>query len=78
MLTWLHVRLAIALSQPKETKRGIMPGGLSGGASLGANAPLKEGPKDHSYEIVDGEAKARVYDTPVSSWGPAVGGSSGA
>jgi hypothetical protein len=43
-----------------------MGAGLAGGVSLGQNAPLKEGPKDHSYEIVDGEAKARVYDTPVS------------
>jgi hypothetical protein len=51
---------------PAAAKRGLMPGGLSGGASLGGNAPLKPGPKNHTYEIVNGEAKARVYDTPVS------------
>ncbi len=52
-------------SPSKTPKRGLIVGGLSGGQSLGANPALKEGPKDHNYEIVDGEAKARVYDTPV-------------
>ncbi|GFH07700.1 uncharacterized protein HaLaN_02535, partial [Haematococcus lacustris] len=47
-----------------DGKRGLMPGGLAGGVSLGGNPALKSGPKDHAYDIVDGEAKARVYDTP--------------
>jgi hypothetical protein len=53
-------------------------GGLSGGAGLGGgNKPLvTTGPKDHTYEVVDGEARARVYDTPVGvtslPWGHVV------
>jgi hypothetical protein len=59
LVDWL-----VSVLQARAAK--IMGAGLAGGVSLGQNAPLKEGPKDHSYEIVDGEAKARVYDTPVS------------
>lgn len=44
----------------------LMDVGRGGGRPIGG--PKQDGPKDHAYEIVDGEAKARVYDTQVRGW----------
>mmetsp|Transcript_16366 Transcript_16366/g.35381 ORF Transcript_16366/g.35381 Transcript_16366/m.35381 type:complete len:933 (-) Transcript_16366:759-3557(-) len=70
---------ASTLARPPPSMTGTMQGTApSGGpgtrpkpslmdvgkpAAMGAMGGIPDGPKDHVYEVVDGEARARVYDT---------------